>query len=1011
MPCRNPDAIAEFKIQTSSYDAGYGRNPGANVNVVTKSGTNNFHGTGFEFFRNTALNANDWFRNFSGLPRGVLNSNQYGGAFGGPVKKDKLFFFVSYQESDQKNGLTGYGAANVTLPPVPNGNRGVCPAGWTTLTQCDAAAQAFVPALASAVCPGNHLVNRAQDSRYTVTTGIQVQCPGSAGANSLFNLNPVAISILQLKLANGSYFVPGSTNGSFQLTPFTDPATFKDHNGLGNWDYVINGKHTLSGRYEYELNPIEAPFAVQNASQAGNFLPGEPVEATHTDHLAILKLTSVLSSNVVNMAFGSYERIVSENSSFTPFTNSQVGIRDLQPGLDPLSFITVTGLFQLGAHYQFGTNNPVNQFQAGDQISWSHGKHTLRAGVGAERIQAKTFFPGHGAGNPTFPKFADFLIGRASCAAFTGTGTCSTTNPGTTNGSSASNINTVGAFSALNPTFSNYYRVTELNTFLQDDFKISQRLTVNLGVRWEYDGYVTEKNGLMSNIWPSLVSTVPLPGNTPQTGSLAGFVVPDNYVGTVPAGVYENSNSTINRSGAPRSNFAPRAGFAWQPTASSKWVLRGGGGIFYDVTPGNTLLNVLEVTAPALLPVVSPPPTGTLANPWVLPTITAAGPAGTAGFASRWVDIATPTTACPAPPCSSNLSQTLVQEDLQVPVTYQWNISSQYEFLKNWVLEVAYVGSHGIHQVPQSRVGLQGQATTQVGVNLAPLVGPGCSSCALTGVTTNLVSNVPLRVPMLGINAQESEVATNANYKFNSLQVTLRKQLSRGLQLQAAYTWSRGFITQPFGINTFPYIVQAYEPNNNYHPQRLVVNYVWNLPFGNGNGWQGRLLGGWSLSGVTTIQNGVPMTITDNGGSIFFGGQGALSTAQFCNGKTASDLLTTGSLTDRVTSGLTGGPGYLNGKTQGVLCPVPAIGNGTGFGDLGGGNVLGPGQSNWDMSLAKLINIREGQTLQFRSEFFNTFNHPQFALPNVAANSGTFGQISATSVNPRVIQLALKYSF
>src|SRR5690242_16325146 len=146
----NPDAIAEFKIQTSTYDAGYGRNPGANVNVVTKSGSNDFHGNAFEFFRNTALNANAWFRNFNGLGKPELNSNQYGGAFGGPVKKNKLFFFVSYQETSQKNGLTGYGAATATAPPIPTGNRGNCPtpnasntaSSLTYFNSCDAIAQA-----------------------------------------------------------------------------------------------------------------------------------------------------------------------------------------------------------------------------------------------------------------------------------------------------------------------------------------------------------------------------------------------------------------------------------------------------------------------------------------------------------------------------------------------------------------------------------------------------------------------------------------------------------------------------------------------------------------------------------------------------------------------------------------------------------------------------------------------------------------------------------------------------
>ena len=171
------------------------------------------------------------------------------------------------------------------------------------------------------------------------------------------------------------------------------------------------------------------------------------------------------------------------------------------------------------------------------------------------------------------------------------------------------------------------------------------------------------------------------------------------------------------------------------------------------------------------------------------------------------------------------------------------------------------------------------------------------------------------------------------------------------------------------------------------------------------------LVEGWTLTGVTTIQSGAPMTITDNMGSIFFGGQGQAFPGQFCPGKGPDDLLTGGSMTDRVTSGLTGGPGYLNGKPQGVICNAPAIGNGTGFGNMEGGVVLGPGQNNWDMSVGKNFRLPSNQSLQVRAEVFNIWNTPQFSQPNLAANSATFGQITSTSVNPRLMQLAVKYLF
>ena len=216
-------------------------------------------------------------------------------------------------------------------------------------------------------------------------------------------------------------------------------------------------------------------------------------------------------------------------------------------------------------------------------------------------------------------------------------------------------------------------------------------------------------------------------------------------------------------------------------------------------------------------------------------------------------------------------------------------------------------------------------------------------------------------------------------------------------------------------------MIHQYELNNNYRPHRFILNYLWNLPLGQRPGIAGKMLEGWTWSGVLTIQDGYPITITDGtGGSVFCGGNGCAgngltATANFCPGMWIRDVATTGNIQQRVTSGLTGGPGYFNGKAQGVFCAQPQVsgaGNsGTLFGNSPGGIILGPGQNNWDMSISKTTRIRENQSVQFRAEFFNAFNHPQFALPNQSLNGGSPGQITATSVSPRIIQLALKYAF
>ena len=1042
----NPDTIAEFKIQTSSYDAGYGRNPGANVNVITKSGTNDFHGVAFEFFRNTVLNGNDFFLGYSQLSQGlpskqpVLNQNQYGGVFGGPVKKDKLFFFASYQRTQQKNGISGYGSSNVELPPIPTGNRGTCPVPWATLSQCDAAAQAFVPALAANVGLPCHAGNKFDTP--STAGSISVLCAPTA-ASPLANINPVAISILQLKLPSGGYLIPSSGSTNYISQSFTDPALFHDDQGLGNLDYIINSKNTLSVRYDYETDPLTATTPVVNATLASTDLLGNPATTTKSDHSAIVKLTTIVTSNFVNEARISYQRYVTLDANQSPFRDSQVGITSLNPVgstsvADYLSYFCITGFFCFGNNNVYSVYLPENQYELADQISWTHGKHSFRAGFESERVQANQTYPGESIGGPNIASFGDFLIGRASCAPGTsgsGAGQCNANNPGNTNGTAASsNIQSLSS-SFANAQFPYLFRDTSLDGFVQDDFKVNSRLTVNLGLRWEYDGYLSEKYGNYANFWSSLVNTVPNPGSgcvingqplglgTAGTGcSLAGFVMPSNYTGPLPAGLYKNSNQGPEPLTAPKDDFAPRIGFAWEPTANDRWVLRGGAGYFYDLTPGEDSGNPITNTAPGEGVPVPGAAAATLADPWVLPIGITPGPPGSFGYPSRWLSV----TSGGATVTGSNLGVLGVTQNATVPLVYEWNLNTQYEFKPTWVLEVGYVGSHGIHQAPTSAAGGgQGQAGSSP-IQLAQLVGGGpCVSCSVTGVTTNTTGNVQGRVPYLGISAQSTEFATNAGYKFNSLQATLRKQFSHGLQLQAAYTWSRALISYPYGVNTYPYLTYRYGLNTAYRPQRLVVNYLWNLPLGHPQGFEGKLVEGWTLSGVTTIQGGSPLGIFDSTGGSIFGAATSLSTAQFCPGFTNASVLTSGSLVQRVVSGLTGGTGYLNGKTStcaagGVFGPVPVVGavngvgGGNGFGNAGLGIVLGPGQNNWDMALAKTTKvggIREGATLEFRSEFFNAFNHPQFSNPAASVTSATYGKISSMSVNPRLIQFALKYSF
>ena len=786
---------------------------------------------------------------------------------------------------------------------------------------------------------------------------------------------------------------------------------------MGNFDYVINKTHTVAGRFEYEADPNHAQFPAVNAFEPGDAVPGNPVNTSKVAHAAILRLTSILSNNLVNEARMSYQRYVTNNSAPTPFTNGQVGATDITPGSDALSYYTIgqgSNGFSFGQHPFFNAFWLLNQFEWADQVSWTHGKHSFRTGFEAERMQSSISAPAGDRGNPHFFSFPDFLIGRAGGPVSAGG-----------NGSAASNI----GFNLFATAFANLpdiFRLTMYNGFVQDDFKATSRLTLNLGLRWEWDGYPIDKHGMFSDFWPSLANNAAIATAMPTgplTGyTLTGLMVPNNYNGPMPPGLVKSRSNYSTSTKPPWDDFAPRIGFAWQPTASNRLVLRGGAGYFYDMLSGQAFGMPFSDSNPLHgSPIGGPTPT--LATPVVLPSTRFAGPPGTFGFLPLWVDLN-------AGMGSALTNEGEIGQNATVPVTYEWNLNTQWEFLPSWVLEVGYVGAHGIHQATTTSItGTDGTAGT-VFYNVARLASPG-NPIVVGGVpvTDNTQANASARVPYLGLDPTASAILTNSDYKYNGLQVTLRKRFSHGLQIQGAYTWARVFNSSPYGVNTAPYVTMKYGPTTFYRPQRLVVNYVWDLPLGHPKGFAGKLAEGWSLSGVTTIQNGTPLTLTDqNGGSVFFGTANQFSTVQYCPGMGRSNVVTSGtSLSQRVGNGLNGGLGYFTGTGSdvtgaGVWCTpptaaslgVPSSDGSLGFGNGGFGEVLGPGQYNWDLSLAKTTKVggvREGATLEFRAEFFNAFNHPQFNNPDTVVGDGSTGQIISTAVSPRIIQFALKYSF
>jgi hypothetical protein len=955
IPIPNPDAIREFKVQTSLYDAAYGRNAGANVNVVTKSGANELHASLFEFFRNDALNANDFFANRAGQARQPLKQNQYGGTFGGPVIKDKLFYFLSFQQTRQINGVDSHGHSTVTLPSQLGSVR-------------------TAQALGAAFCPQNNPVAKTT----TFAGGTQVACDGS-------NINPIALNILNTKLPNGQYAIPtpqtilnAGTASAVGFSFFTVPSTFREDQAMGNLDYLISQKHSLGVRYFYDFGRQVNGFGAIAGS-----LPGSGQAPITGNHVATIRLTSSFTSTLVSEAHYSYYHIRGGVDTTDPISYTQIGLTPPAPWyniLGPLSF-TSPG-FNFGGSTVDGARTPQNYNGWADQISWSHGRHTMRFGYEGQHVNWLNQGYASNRGSMSFQTFSDFLLGQSAAQNGSPLGLSNLQ-------SSSAGVNNVGgAILSL--------RNNNSAAFAQDDFKISQHLTLNLGLRWEYLGleYDANRQNSAFDVWWPLLSTVPLP---PVTGTNVGYTVANNYAGFAPDGVLKRGVNVAAQKGTPWNNYEPRVGFAWQPLSSNKLVVRGGFGMYFNMINGTPQIFAWAADPPISLGTLGASgvanATASLQNPFAV-----FRPGGWPGV------LRTPT---------STLSFSANDQYLVNPLILSYNLNIQYGFTPSLVLELGYVGNRGERLI-------SGQS-----LNVAQLASPSNPlNCGLpTGcVTTNTSANVNQRVPVIGIvSGGIANLSNVGDSEYNSLQATLRKRFSRGLQFQAAYTYGRVFtpdsgLTYTSGTSS---TVNSNDPNNRAQQhaqadfnrtQRLVVNYSYELPtFHHADGLAGKALSGWSLSGLTTVQSGLPINITDSRGNLVFGS--GSSRAQICPGMTYSDLVTKGDLQSRLTS-------YFNTS---AICPIPIVGaiNGTGgatgYGNLGRNILIGPGQLNFDAAIikkTKVPGINEGSLLEFRTEFYNLANHPQFGNPAAnAASAATYGVISSATVSPRIIQFGLRYAF
>jgi len=972
----NPDSVAEFKIQTSQYDAGYGAQV-PSTNVITRGGENQFHGTAWEFVRNDIFNANAFFRNATGQPKPNLKQNQFGVTLGGPVLRDKWFFFGSYQGTRQVNGLDPTSVATVILPPLTSDRSA------TTL--------------AAEFCPGNHLLTSGVDAgqpdpRYlTFAGGKQLDC-ANQNTSTTAPINPVALRILQTTLPDGSYLIPvpqtilqSGSNAGMGFSSFSFPSYYNEDHFIANSDFVASHLNTLSWRGFFSRIHQRRSLGAPGGATVTPVIPGAgSPQALHAQDAALsLKLTSVLTPKVANEARFAYTRTLQTAAGVGTPSADTFGMTPVDP-LFPLP-PEVTMLGPMGTFRFFG--NGANDFSMltntyawTDNLSLVHGRHNARVG-GVFLLQHNDRLDtGAARGKILFETFEDFMVGLSAAE---------NQSPG-----GRSNIETVRANEGAGPNgqvqyqYRHYYGAA----FAQDDFKLTPRLTLNAGLRWEYVGPSFDKAGTIGNVWPSLAKQVPVP---PPSGTLVGDVVAANYnpalinpytgepFGPPPAGVWTSSTRSFYQNDTPLRTFAPRFGFAWQPYgAAGHAAVRGGYGWFYQApaSSANAASAPLFTAAPFAQGFTNTDAANGLSN------LQQPFPTTTLGFVAR-----TPT---------SQLSDRIAGPEYKIPRLQQWNLSVQTKLPRAFTLDIGYVGSYGDNLL----VG--------AGLNQPLLASPASPvNCGYTGVpadciTSNTAVNAALRVPYMGETPSaltDSEFIGKSLY--NGLQVTLRRQIARGLSFQSAYTLSKA-MNNTSVYNDLDYLSRNWARATFDRTHRIVTNFDYQLPNSvHNSAAAGKLLNGWSTTGIVILQSGLPLTLTDpNGGAVY--GEASPSTVTLCPGRTVTSLATSGSLEARL-------GGWINTS---ALCSPPAIGSdgATGYGNAGQSLLDGPPQVNTDFSLGKRTvvgGLRENAELAFRVEFYNSLNHPQFSNPGTTFGTANFGVITQTSVAPRLIQFALKYLF
>jgi Carboxypeptidase regulatory-like domain len=940
VPVPNPDSIQEFKVQTGQYDAAYGRDAGANVDVVTKSGTNDFHGDLWEYFRNSVLNANDFFLNASGQPRGVLDQNQFGFTAGGPILKNKLFFFGSYQGTRQRDGL---GTGCLTT--------GILPVGLTNGSSSRTAA--------------------ALGAEF----GGQAGLLGGTVASDGSNISPTALAVLNAQLPDGAFVVPAPQNDTTGETTLSSPCTYSENQFITDVDWLVTANSHLSVKFFFDNSNEPTAYPDNDLGEPAITVGGFPTTSVNDFRDLSVSYTSTFTTHLLNQVTAGFHRLAGGLEQIYPsvgFANTPACAGSVSgpitlaslcvpaPSIDnPFPDIVVAGGFDVGGNGQGVSPDNQNYYDIDDLLTYTRGKHSLEFGGGIDRDQIN-FAGFHFFGGLLYPTIPDFLLGNVLIS-----------------------IDAPGDFGRA-------WRVWDGDLFAQDNYQVLPRLTLNVGLRLDREGDIGDDFGRASTFNPALANP-----NPPATGTLQGFVVASNFSGgAIPPGVTQaGTNTALDND--DQYGWAPRVGFAWQLPGTNRMVLRGGYGIYYTRISGQPFIQQIAA-----------PPWGTIRE-FVEPSSvdTALPPAPTFPIFTPY----SPTT---------DLTPLLMSPTLRPPVVQQYSMNLQTLLGANWMLEIGYQGTRGLHL-------LENRSLNQA-LSASP-------ADPIRGQTTNTLANIPLRVPIEGFDPSAAElIETSGDSWYNALDVSVTKRFSHGLQFLASYTWASALETNPDyttggfaggtleGNQDSP--AASYGPDGFIRPQRLVISYVYALPApAKAASFERYFLSGWSIAGVTTFQDGDPLTLTDTNETNAFGIDTVADRVQLVSGCTYGDVGTSGSLKSRLSN-------YFNTACIGVPPVIGSDGLATAFGNSGNGIIRGPAEEDFDVAIIKKTpwGRNEARNIEFRTEFFNAFNTPNFldpgtnagtialsqatGLPTLAANP-TFGVIQGTSVNPRIIQFALKLNF